>query len=371
MTSSAESRLQAMQPWLRKVDRLGQSKMLVWMIVAAGLALRTAYYLVPRSIWYDEARLSLNIVNRSLPELLQPLDHNQAAPIGFLAIERFAVVALGNSEQALRLFPFLCGVAALLFFPRVATAFVGPRARPLAVFLSAFSPWLIYYSAETKQYSSDAALALAMYAAMTPALTPPLTARRACLLGLLGAAGVWVSHPLVFVLAGLGTTLFVCRCLERAWSEVAKLVALALAWGASFGVLYVVSLGTLSQSSYFLGYFSRSFMPLPPTSLSDVMWFPDTLMGIFQRPGGLPASLSGLAALIFLVGCVSAWSQNRRRFLLLVSPALFALLASGLQTYPFTQRFLLFLLPMVFLLVAEGASSCGRKPGRASRSSAS
>ncbi len=56
---------------------------LPWTIIYFGILVRVVQYLSNRSLWNDEAALALNIVNRSYLELLQPLDYDQGAPIGF------------------------------------------------------------------------------------------------------------------------------------------------------------------------------------------------------------------------------------------------------------------------------------------------
>lgn len=78
--------------------------------------MQLSQYLYNRSLWADEAVLALNIVNRSYLELLQPLDYDQAAPIGFLIVEKFAVQLFGDNEYSLRLFPLLSGIISLLLF---------------------------------------------------------------------------------------------------------------------------------------------------------------------------------------------------------------------------------------------------------------
>src|SRR5690242_461144 len=93
-------------------------------IIAFGLLLRIRAYLFNRSLWIDEAELALNIVRRSLGGLMRPLDHSQAAPAGFLAAERGAVVAFGGGERALRLVPFLAGALVLLLTWRLARKYL-------------------------------------------------------------------------------------------------------------------------------------------------------------------------------------------------------------------------------------------------------
>ena len=59
-------------------------------VVAVGIALRLWQYLADASLWVDEAALARNIVDRSPAGLLAPLDYGQAAPWGFLLIEKLA-----------------------------------------------------------------------------------------------------------------------------------------------------------------------------------------------------------------------------------------------------------------------------------------
>ena len=84
-----------------------ESTQLAWLIIALGVAVRAAEYFRNPALYVDEGSLALNILNRSIAGLLAPLDYNQASPVGFLLLEKVAVVALGGSELALRLPPFL------------------------------------------------------------------------------------------------------------------------------------------------------------------------------------------------------------------------------------------------------------------------
>ncbi len=87
--------------------------------VAVGAVLRIRQYLTGRSLWHDEVMLASNILGRSYGDLLKPLDHAQGAPLGFLLIEKAVVNLLGQDEFALRLFPFLSGMLALLIFSHI------------------------------------------------------------------------------------------------------------------------------------------------------------------------------------------------------------------------------------------------------------
>lgn len=65
-------------------------------IIFVGSILRLLEYLYNRSVWLDEANLSLNLINKTFIQLLQPLDFGQYAPIGFLWIEKVVFYCLGS-----------------------------------------------------------------------------------------------------------------------------------------------------------------------------------------------------------------------------------------------------------------------------------
>lgn len=336
----------------QRLSTILASERLSWIIICFGIVLRLAQYFSNRSLWYDESRLALNIIYRSFPELLQPLDYNQGAPPGFLFVEKAAVELFGNSEYALRLFPFLSGIVSLLLFHRVAKRYLKPEAIPAALGLFAISGPLIYYSSEVKQYSSDVAVALLLYWLAHRIQAKRLTFPRLALFAGVGAAAIWFSHPSVFILAGVGASLTLFSLIRQKWGHIGRLSAAYSLWVLSFLACYLVSLRSISSNEVLLGYWSGSYMPFPPSSLSDYEWFMTAFFGVFENPGGL--SLSGVAALAFIVGCISMHLNKRWRFFALASPVLFALLASGVDWYPFSGRLLLFIVPSLLLLIAEG-----------------
>ncbi|MCK6630318.1 MAG: glycosyltransferase family 39 protein [Anaerolineae bacterium] len=328
------------------------AKRLSWGLIGVGIILRLVYYLADRSLWLDEARLALNIVNRSFAQLLQPLDYVQGAPIGFLMVEKLVVQLFGNNEYALRLFPFLCGLISLVLFYRLAIQSFDTKVVLLALSLFVFSRYLIEYSAEVKQYSSDVAVALLLYLMTINMPSEKLTLRPALFLGVVGAIALWFSHPALFILAGMGIMLILPCLIRGDWVRVGSLFVVFLLWGISFALLYFVSLQDLGRNEALLDYWAGSFMPLPPTSFSDITWFINTFFGIFENPGGLP--LTGLAAFTFLLGGLAFWREKKEQFFILSLPILLALLASGLQGYPFKGRLLLFAVPMMLLFIAAG-----------------
>ena len=65
--------------------------------IVAGI-IRLRVFAARRSLWFDEAAVAMNLVQRSFRALLQPLDHEQTAAPLFLWGERVAVLVGGNTE---------------------------------------------------------------------------------------------------------------------------------------------------------------------------------------------------------------------------------------------------------------------------------
>ena len=323
-----------------------------WTIIVFGALLRLTQFLANRSLWLDEAKLALNIVNRSFVQLLKPLDYGQGAPIGFLMLERSALHLFGAGEYALRLFPFLAGLISLLLFYQLAKRSVPTGAVPIALGLFATSAPLIYYSSEVKQYSGDVAIALVLWSAAMYYASCRLTWGRVVLFGILGAVSVWFSHPATFVLAGIGISLVLfCRPEDR-WERAIKLSITFSIWGLSLGACYLLFLRHLSADQFLLSYWNFSFPPSHLFSVAGVEWFATTFFAIFRDPVGL--ELSGVAAFAFLVGCIAMVSGKRQTLAILIFPLLVTLLAASVHKYPFNGRLLLFAVPAFLIPIAEG-----------------
>ena len=96
------------------------------LVILIGVVLRTIQYGALASLSSDEAAVAVNVTGRGLAALLfQPLTYYQVAPLGFLALEKLGVGILGNTEAALRLFPYLLSLASLPLFWRVAARYLG------------------------------------------------------------------------------------------------------------------------------------------------------------------------------------------------------------------------------------------------------
>ena len=334
--------------------RILTAKRLAWGVIAFGVILRAAQYLFNAALYVDEGALALNIIKRSFAGLLQPLDSEQAAPVGFLFLEKLAFLAFGESEYALRFFPFLFSIISLYLFYEVARRCFESWTVPIALAFFAVSGHVIYYAAQIKQYSSDIAITLLIILLGLELESKQLNARRCAMFALVGAVVVWLSHPSIFVLAGVGITLALSAMSKKDWQRFWKLAGVYAVWVLSFAAFYLISLRNLSGNQTLEKSWAKkgTFMPLVPRSLADLEWYPCAIIKMFSNPGGLPFPV--IAALVFLIGCVALFLKNKRQLLMFTAPVLLTMLASGLHKYPFGRRLLLFLIPAVLMVVASG-----------------
>lgn len=323
-----------------------------------GVLVRSVQYFSNRSLWDDEVNLALNIVNRSYGQLLQPLDYNQAAPPGFLWVEKLAIQTLGNHEYALRLFPFMAGLMSLVLFHKFAARYLTKLAAAIAIFLFASLPYLVYYATELKQYSSDVMVALLLAWVLIPLGDRPLHWPEKVGLGILGALLIWLSHPSIFVLAGIELAHFLLAAKQRRWRLVIERSPVYALWVLSFvGLYFYTIVGTLANDTL-----TDSWDDRYPNSLLDIVWLLDALGRFFYNPLGFLGRTDGIAIVAFVVGLVAFYRHNRRLLIVIIAPIGVTVLAAFLEQYPFRERLVLFLTPFFIVIVATGIATLLARP---------
>ena len=272
------------------------------------------------------------------------------------------VVALGPSDWALRLVPFIAGVSVVLLSVVVArrelTSTVG---RLTFVGLVSLSPVLIYYSSEFKQYSSDALAAIAIFVAFSSRSSPYGT----LLLAGTGFVALVCSLPAIFVAAPCGIPPSVRG---RALASVqAAYYSSGLAWlaGAALHGAYISQAGT--HHEFMMAWWREhdGFPHSPPNSVADLLWYPTALLSFIYMafktqavavPGSNEAlsDPAGLAlAIAFAASLALAFIRRRPTDLLAAAAILLTLIAAAFQIYPFSSRLLLFLVPLAFFTMAS------------------
>ncbi|MCG8467854.1 MAG: glycosyltransferase family 39 protein [Gemmatimonadetes bacterium] len=342
---------------------------LVPWLIGVGVVARAISLLGNRSLWLDESMIALNIQRRSFLELVGTLDFNQVAPLGFLWLEKLAVLALGVDELALRLWPYVAGVATLFFVDTVAKRLLTAPGRLFCVGLTAVSGSLIYYASEVKQYAFDVAIAALLLMVGLAFAEPDRAGRRWLVPTIVGVVAVWFSHPVIFVLPGV--LLYLRLAPGERSPRLGPLAVAALSWGASFVAAFFLTARGASQNPVMARFWSEGFMPLP-TDATSLRWYVDAASGwirntidFAETDSGLHGVAIGIGFALAAVGTARLVARDRRVLALVATPIACALLASALRLYPFEGRLILFLVPSTVLLMGYGLEALvGRRDRR-------
>jgi Dolichyl-phosphate-mannose-protein mannosyltransferase len=334
---------------------------LQWLVpisVFIGVVLRTRQWLYRKSLWLDELVLSASIISSGLGRLTHPLARGQVAPIGWLWAERASVNAFGTSELSLRLVPWIASLVALGVFPLVARRLVGNFAAPAATLVFATSPTLIYYAAETKQYSSDVTCSLLVVLATTQLYRREPTHRSYILWGVACGTLVWFSQPAILVVVACGMAI-----IARSWrAKKQQLLGLA-AGGAiiafSLAMDWLVALKHQAQREGLAGYWRArgGYPPLQSSVQADLRWMASASTKAIHF---LHMTTPRLALVLIICGAAVLIARRPWSALVLGLPVVLALGAALTDHYPLALRLTLYLYPFLVLLLVAPLSYADR-----------
>jgi hypothetical protein len=339
--------------------RVLTSSHLIYALFGLGILLRVVQYASNRSLWYDEALLASNLIEKPLSELSGTLDFDQAAPIGFLLTEGIDAKVMGYSEYALRVFPLICGLLSIVAFAWLARRILPLAAAPLATLLFVVADALVYYTSEVKPYATDVAAALGLLAAgvviteRVPRLTPTKTAA----LALAGLGLIAFSFAAVLLVAALAVTLLIWLLSDRGSNFSLPRLFIVLCWvGTSIAAVVFAAARVRSiRDSFELS--SGSFLGI--TGDSSLLHAVNVMGTRIAAAIGLPQErpfnhLEKVALVCVIVGAFALLRRRPVHFWMLVLPFPFLLGASAFQAYPIVLRTMLFMIPAVLLLLAAG-----------------
>ena len=346
-------------------------------LVLLNLLWRTVRYALAFPIWGDEAFLAMNFLLRDAAGMLEPLEYGQIAPLLFMWAELAVVRGFGISELALRLLPFLCGIASMLVFWRFAGRILDRRSALLAVAIFAASYYPVRHATEIKPYSSDLLVSLVLSFSAWSVIHQPRILRRWLFLTVAATVGIWLSYPSAFVAGGVGLALLAMLVRERNVRLSGLWLAYALCVGVSFLVMLAVYAGPHTEAgwrpgeSHTLDEWGKGFPPIrEPWNLP--LWLVTVHTGnLTAYPIGGKYGGSTATFLLVLIGIGVMWRERRMLLGLMLSPVPFAIVAAGLQRYPYggSARFCLYLAP-AFCILAGAGLSAGIKAVRPPRSAA-
>jgi hypothetical protein len=342
--------------------------------VILGLAWRTVRYALAFPLWGDEAFVAVTVLERDFAGLSRPPEFYQIVPPGFLWTEWLIVRWLGPGEWALRLVPYLAGVASLLLFWRFCRGVATRRTTLLAVAVLAASSYPVRHAAEVKPYAVDLLVSLILTSLGWATYRRPGSVRRWMALIAMAIVGVWCSYPAVFPAGGVAMLLG-ARAVRQGPRRAAVLwLAYGALLAASWTVMYVHFAGPQARTAAFLTELKTWRDAFPPVSQPWRLpgWLIEVHTGMMLAyPQGGHHFGSTLTTLLVIAGCVRMARRRARRplLLLLLGPLALALVAAALRRYPYgtSTRIMLYMAPAFCLLAAEGIMAVLRLRHRARR----
>ncbi len=337
----------------------------VWLVPASlilGAVLRTREWLYDKSLWLDEITVTNQLASRTFGGLLKPLGGNQGGPVGWLWAERASIDLFGVHELALRLVPWLASLVALGVFPLVCRRLLGRVVTPTATLLFATSPALIFYAAETKQYSSDTMCALLAVLVTLWLLDRTPDLRTGLLWGLACGALTWSSQPAILVTAACALSLIVRWARNR--RALGSVLCGAVLLGLCLAAEWFVTLRQQSANDALQAYWQK-FGGYPPTNASlrqELSWLWRTFSTFVQQVAHL--SLPVVAAVLALWGLATLIRRRPWQGMVVGIVLLAAVGAAVTRHYPLADRLALYLLPLLLPMMAAGLADADRTPER-------
>jgi hypothetical protein len=338
------------------------------LFIGLGILLRLVDFARHSSLWYDEAMLGLNIVQRGYRDLLSPLNFEQVAPLGFLWIQRFVEQLFGTGEYAWRLFPVLASMATLPLLWFAAKKLAGDWPACVATALVSLSPACLWHATEAKQYGTEVFITAAVLA-VGAVCAGRWNTRRMALLACTGFAAILFSNAAPFVLAGVGGFLTI-DAWRRTSQRRAWLVLLAIdaVWAASFAVIYFHVLVSQAGTE---SYLKRFWAPTQLTSqrgvweacrvVLDSLVYPLVGHAMAGVTGWCPAALFIVVTVLVLAGALLSAVQTRTAAFLLV-PWLLPIIPALAGKWIFADRMMLYSVPCTAILIGLSLDWLTRRP---------
>lgn len=328
-------------------------KIFTAIIIIIGLALTSYQFFFNRSLWNDEATLSLNIIHRSPSGLLKPLDYAQVAPILFLQIEHFCFYFISNSAFGLRLFPLLIYFASVYLFYQILTFLVRNNlAIALALVLFVLNSVIIYYSSEVKQYMADVFVGLLLYFFLLKHYRNE--PNKYIILGIVGSMVIFLSNVSPILLFTISLFMIITSYKREV---LPYFLMVFFAWGISFVFYYYFFIINHPTRTYMIGYWSRekAFMPLNPLRGDFYKFLITKVAMIFYFLFGYGYFGKIFLPLILILGFLKLYTSQKKAFILLIIlPTIVHLILSAFKLYPFEKRLILYQYPILIIGVTIG-----------------
>ena len=317
--------------------------MIFWLFVificALGAYLRLNLLFYPHSIHVDEARVALNIIDRSYLGLFKPMDFEQVAPPLFLVICKFFYTFIKFnytsffSDILLRFFPCISGILVIPAFGYLLQKlFKNKLLTIIGMFLLAINPAAISFSAKLKQYSTEMLVSVIILITFIKIHPGKTHLKNSLYFLLLGFMNFFSMTALFFYPGGIAYLLMK----HKQKTKQLVLCTIPLIILIILNIYFILSVYNVHYN-IMSGFWEANFIAKPYN-------FIKTMLNELFR-------INFYIVLIpFILGTLLLLKKNLKDFLLIASPIPIIYLLSIINYYPAEERLLLFILPCVLTL---------------------
>lgn len=169
-----------------------------------------------------------------------------------------------------------------------------------------------------------------------------------------GGLAVWCSHPVLFVLGGVGLGILCNFVFTKNFKQILIYVPVFAVWAVSFLLNYFLILSRYEKTEGLLDFWENlyGFMPLVPKSVDDLIWFPKAFENLLYNPLGFKFAIP--YAIIIIVGCIWLYKSNRAFLVIFLGTIGLGFLGSGFRMLPFSLRLILFTVPLFLIVLSSG-----------------
>jgi mannosyltransferase len=334
-----------------RTGHLPAHQLVMALLLLAG-ALRV--YGVGRQALRGDEAFSISFALQPLGDIFRAMANTEPNPPLYWLVLRGWLGAAGQSELAARWPSVLAGLLAVALTYRLGRALAGRAAGLLGMFLTAISPFLIWYAQDARVYSLLVALiAAAMWQTWRAARLNRWT-------GWLAAAGLW------------WLALFAHYFAAFAFLSVVAAVLLAPATRARWKSAGLMTLGVGLAYLPWAGYVGpllagHSKGWILPLGFGEALWRSALAASIGAQTGGVTQLVQEAGAvwlaLLVALGAVMAFRRHRDGALWLLAvglgPPLELWLLSVVRP-AFTEQYLIGSWPMLLILAAAGLAALAR-----------
>ena len=324
--------------------------LIILFIFVAALYLRSYAYIQFRPLWHDECSLAINILNKNFLDFFSNLSHEQYAPPLFMIFTKILTLIFGMKEAVFRFLPFIFSIFSIPLFYIFSKKFLERKISIItANLLFCINYYLIYYSQEFKQYSSDVLVFLLIFIIISKINFKKTPDKKIILSGFLLSLLSLFSFSSLFIIGA-----FILVELLSNKNNTKPVLKFSIPVCFAF-IFYFLSIILQSKNNFILNYWDKGFLSF---NFSKIIVFIQTNLQYYFYPN---KTILFILILIVTGFFIIAKNYKNKNNMYLITICIFAISASILKLYPIFQRVSLYLIPILIILLIKPLDIISRK----------